>query len=201
MTDAATATDTQGTSATSMANRPRWVDLATDDPQAAQEFYSGLFGWRMDVSEDPQYGGYAMGMLGDRAAAGIGGKQDPNVPTVWSLYIGTDDIDDLAERVTQEGGTVVAPPFDVGDQGRMAVFQDPSGAFISAWQGQGAGNFTSDQDNAFGWAELNARNVQSVIPFYERLFGWTRRAATWDPTSLRTTSSRSMGPRSPERGR
>ena len=173
MTDSATTT--------SLANRPRWVDLATDDPQAAQEFYSSLFGWQMDVSDDPQYGGYAMAMLGDRAAAGIGGKQDPNAPTVWSLYIGTDDIDDLARRVGEAGGTVIAPPFDVGDQGRMAISQDPSGGFISAWQGQGAGSFTFDQDNAFGWAELNARNVQSVIPFYEQLFGWTNRSVEFDP--------------------
>lgn len=146
----------------SRVNRPRWVDLATDDPQAAQQFYGQLFGWQMDVTEDPQYGGYAMAMLGDGAAAGIGGKQDPNTPNVWSLYIGSDDLENLAERVTAKGGTVVVPPFEVGDQGRMAVFQDPGGAFISGWHGAGGGNFTTDEPGAFSWAELNARGVDAA---------------------------------------
>lgn len=158
-----------------MPNRPRWIDLATDDPQGAQQFYGQLFGWQMDVSDDPQYGGYAMGIIDGRAAAGIGGKQDPSQPTVWSLYIGTDDIEGLADRVTEEGGTVVAPPFEVGDQGRMAVFQDPAGGFISAWHGTQPGTFISDRPSCFSWAELNARDVTSVTPFYERLFGWTTR--------------------------
>lgn len=34
-----------------IANRPRWIDLATDDPQAAQQFYGQLFGWQMAVKE------------------------------------------------------------------------------------------------------------------------------------------------------
>jgi hypothetical protein len=158
-------------------NRPRWVDLATDDPRAAQRFYSDLFGWRMEVNDDPQYGGYAIGHIDAGQTAGIGGKQDPSQPSVWSLYIGSDDLDGLAGRFAESGGTVVAPPFDVGDQGRMAVFQDPSGASLSAWQGSGAGSFVSDVPGAFSWGELNARGVEAMVPFYERVFGWTTRVA------------------------
>jgi predicted enzyme related to lactoylglutathione lyase len=166
---------------TNLNNRPRWVDLATSDQKSAQEFYSALFGWRMDVSDDPQYGGYAMGMLGDRSTAGIGGTQDEAQPNAWSLYIGTDDIDALSAKIAEEGGTVVAPPFEVGDQGRMAVFQDPSGAFISAWQGVGAADFIANVPNAFGWAELWARGVDGAIPFYEKVFGWTTRTSDMAP--------------------
>lgn len=157
--------------------RARWVDLATDDPQAAQHFYSQLFGWRIEATDDPQYGGYAMGALDAGQTAGIGGKQDPSQPSVWALYIGTDDVDALARRFAEEGGTVAAEPFDVGDQGRMAVFQDPGGAFISAWQGSGAGSFVTDVPGAFSWAELNARGVEQIVPFYERVFGWTTRVS------------------------
>ena len=165
----------------SLNNRTRWIELATSDPEKAQEFYSQLFGWRMDVSEDPQYGAYAMAMLGERPTAGIGAKQDPNMPDAWSLYIGTDDIDGLAAKITDAGGTVIAPPFDVGDQGKMAVFQDPSGAFISAWQGVGAADFLYDANNSFGWAELTARGVQDALPFYEKVFGWKTQTSDYNP--------------------
>src|SRR5439155_19351145 len=124
----------------------------------------------------PQYGGYATAKLNGKDVGGIGPTQSPGQPTAWSLYIGTDDVDALAKKVSAAGGTVTAPPFEVGDQGRMAVFQDPSGAFISAWQGTRMGGFQTEGPNAFGWAELNARGVEKAIPFYQTVFGWTPKA-------------------------
>ena len=158
-------------------DKPAWVDLSSSDAQASRDFYSKVFGWKVEVNPDPQYGGYALAKLGDQDAAGIGPAQTPDTPTAWSVYIGTDDIDALAKRVQSAGGTVVAPPFDVGDQGKMAVFQDPSGAFISAWQGSRMGGFQTDAPNSFGWAELNARGIEKAIPFYTSVFGWTTRTS------------------------
>jgi hypothetical protein len=157
---------------TALRNKPAWVDLATSDAAAARDFYAKLFDWSMEVSEDPQYGGYATAKVGDRSAGGIGPKQNESAPTAWSLYIGTDDIDGLAQKVQAHGGTAVAQPFDVGDQGRMAVFQDPSGAFISAWQAAQMTHFVSSVTNVFGWAELNARGLDRAVDFYESVFGW-----------------------------
>src|SRR6185436_4149252 len=157
----------------SIANKPSWVDLSSDDAGASREFYAKLFGWNVEVNPDPQYGGYALARIGGKDAAGIGPKMDPNSPTAWSLYIGTEDVDALAKQVTSAGGTVIMAPFDVGDQGRMAVFQDPAGAFISAWQGTRMGGFQTNEPNSFGWAELNARGVDRALPFYTKVFGWT----------------------------
>ncbi|HEY5112876.1 MAG TPA: VOC family protein [Coriobacteriia bacterium] len=154
-------------------NKPVWVDLSSADPTASRAFYAGLFGWDVEVSADPQYGGYAVAKIGDKDVAGIGPTQSPEAPTAWMLYIGTSDAEDLAAQVRAGGGTVIAPPFDVGDQGRMAVFQDPSGAFISAWQPAGMNGFHTNAPNTFGWAELNSRGIEKAIPFYNHVFGWT----------------------------
>jgi predicted enzyme related to lactoylglutathione lyase len=156
-------------------NRPAWVDLSSPDPEASRNFYSQLLGWDIQVNPDPQYGGYSMATDAGVGVAGIGPKMDPNAPTAWALYIGTDDAAALAQRVTDNGGKVVAAPFDVGDQGKMAVFQDPSGAFFSTWQASGMRGFVSHQPGAFDWGELNARNVENVLPFYEKVFGWAER--------------------------
>jgi predicted enzyme related to lactoylglutathione lyase len=158
---------------TALTNRPAWIDLATSDAPAARDFYAKLFGWNLEVSEDPQYGGYATAKLGNASAGGIGPKQTAEIPTAWSMYIGTDNVDELAKRVQAAGGTVAAPPYDVGDQGRMAVFSDPSGAFISAWQPAQMSQFVAGKPNAFGWAELNARGLDRAVAFYETVFGWT----------------------------
>ncbi len=151
---------------------PVWVDLAANDAGAARAYYEKLFGWKVEVNPDPQYGGYGMAKVDGKDTAGIGPKQDPQQPSVWQLYIGTDDAAATAKKVEAAGGKVIAPPFDVGDQGRMAVFQDPVGAFISVWQPQNMGTFNSGQPGTFAWAELNARGIDQAKPFYMEVFGW-----------------------------
>ena len=158
-------------------NEPAWVDLASSDAEASRNFYSKLFGWQVEVNPDPQYGGYGLAKTGGQDAAGIGPKMDPNAPTAWNLYIGTDDIEELTSKVKAAGGTAIMEPFDVGEQGRMAVYQDPSGAFISAWQGTRMGGFQTDAPNSYGWAELNARGVEKALPFYQQVFGWATRTS------------------------
>jgi hypothetical protein len=160
---------------TAVVSKPVWIDLSSSDPGASREFYARVFGWDIAVSADPQYGGYAMATVGGKDVAGIGPTQSPGAPTAWMLYIGSPDAEALAAQVVAAGGTVVAPPFDVGDQGRMAVFQDPAGAFISAWQPTTMSGFQADAPNTFGWAELNSRDIDTVIPFYDRVFGWTHK--------------------------
>ena len=153
--------------------RPIWIDLASADPEGSRAFYSKVFGWHAEPSPDPAYGGYAVATLGGRDVAGIGPKMQPEAPSAWSIYIGTDDAQALADRVTSAGGSIVVPPMDVGDQGRMAVFQDPSGAFISAWQPGAMEGFAASGAGTFGWPELNARGIARAAAFYASLFGWT----------------------------
>ena len=162
MTDVATAT----------LNRPAWIDLAAKDAAAERLFYARLFDWDIEVNPDPQYGGYAIARIDGDDVAGIGPAMSPGQPTAWSLYIGSDDLGGLSKRITDAGGTVVMAPFDVGDQGRMAAYQDPSGAFISAWHGTRMGGFQTQGPNSFGWAEVNAHGVEKVVPFYQQVFGW-----------------------------
>ena len=172
------------------ANKPIWIDLASSDPAASREFYAKLFGWQVEVNPDPQYGGYALAKIGGKDVAGIGPKMMPEAPTAWSVYIGTTDAADLAKKVQAAGGKVVAPPMQVGDQGRMAVFQDPSGAFIGAWQPMAMGGFATGAPGSYRWAELNARGFDKARRVLRRRSsaGCPGRAR-WAKASHRTRSS------------
>jgi uncharacterized protein len=161
---------------TAVASKPIWVDLSSTDAAGSREFYAKLFGWAVEASPDPQFGGYAVAKIGDKDVAGIGPAQAPDQPSAWAVYIGSQDAEETARKVEAGGGTVVAPPFDVADQGRMAVFQDPTGAFISAWQPKSmAGAQLMGVANTFGWAELSSRGIDKAIPFYQEVFGWSAR--------------------------
>jgi uncharacterized protein len=161
--------------AVATSHKPIWIDLATQDAPASRDFYAKLFGWQIDVNPDPEYGGYARAVLDGQDVAGIGPAQSPDQPSSWSFYVGTGDASDSAAKVEAAGGRVIAPTFDVGDQGRMAVFQDPVGAFVSVWQPTKMGGFERQGENAFAWAELNARGRDDALSFYANVFGWALR--------------------------
>ena len=159
---------------TFVVNAPVWIDLSTTDPAAARDFYSKLFGWQAQPEADPNAGGYALARINGKDVAGIGGSQDPNAPPAWTVYIGTRDADATAKKIEAAGGKIVAPPFDVMDVGRMAVFQDPVGAFIALWQPKSMEGYQiSNSPGAFAWAELNARGIDKAKAFYTKVFGWS----------------------------
>src|SRR5207302_9851856 len=76
----------------------------------------------------------------------------------------------------EAGGKVIVEPMQVGPQGKMAVIQDPSGAFLGLWEpGQMKGAEVKQAPGAYGWAELNARGIDKAAPFYSKLFGWSEK--------------------------
>ena len=158
---------------TAVAHKPVWTDLSTSDAAAARDFYSKLFGWKVEVNPDPQYGGYALAKVGGKDVAGIGPKQMAEAPTAWSVYIGTADAADTVKKAEAAGGKVIVAPMDVGDQGKFAFIADPSGAVIGVWQAKNmSGARLIDAPNSMGWAELSSRGVAKAVPFYKKLFGW-----------------------------
>jgi uncharacterized protein len=152
---------------------PMWIDLATSDVKAASTFYGGLFGWVFN-SAGPDSGGYGMFTLKGKQVAGIGPQQDPKQqPPSWSMYVATADANATARKVKAAGGKVVAEPFDVMQAGRMGVFQDPAGAFFSVWQpGEHKGAEIANEDNAWGWSELNTNDITGAKAFYQKVFDW-----------------------------
>jgi len=152
---------------------PSWVDLASDDVAASAAFYGSLFGWEL-VSAGPDAGGYGMFTLDGTQVAGIGPKQDPAMPTVWTTYISVADAAATVAAVGEAGGGVVMPAMAVMDAGSMAIVADTAGAIFGLWQpGQHTGAGVVNAPGSLVWNELNIRDAAAVTPFYETVFGWT----------------------------
>jgi predicted enzyme related to lactoylglutathione lyase len=157
------------------AGTPCWVDLMTNDIAAAQEFYEHLFGWELMVG-GPESGGYVMAEIEGRPVAGLGPQppEDAGIPPVWTTYLATEDADATAAKITAAGGTVLAPPFDVLDVGRMAVAQDPTGGIFGIWQAKAnIGAELANVPNTLNWNELMTRDYQAAKDFYAAVFGYT----------------------------
>ena len=66
-----------------------------------------------------------------------------------------------------------APAFDVMDVGRMAVIQDPQGAFFMVWEPkQHIGASLVNAPGALAWNELATPDMDASAEFYRELFGW-----------------------------
>jgi predicted enzyme related to lactoylglutathione lyase len=155
-----------------------WADVNTTDQEGAKAFYSGLFGWE---AEDLPVGdgvSYSMMKLEGRNVAAISPQQqqqrDAGVPPLWNSYVTVESADAAAERAGQLGATVHAPPFDVMDAGRMAVIQDPQGAFFMVWEPrENIGAHLVNAPGALAWNELSSPDVDASARFYADLFGWS----------------------------
>jgi predicted enzyme related to lactoylglutathione lyase len=122
----------------------------------------------------PDSGGYRMCLLGGKPVAAFGAQTQPDMPPYWTTYISVSDADATAKAVETAGGTVVMAPFDIFDQGRMAVFADPTGAPFSVWQpNKFAGAGLVNEPGTFCWNELTTRRTDQAIVFYSDVFGWT----------------------------
>ena len=152
---------------------PCWVDLSVDDLPQARAFYGALFGWEIPDGA-PEAGGYLIAHLDGRTVAGIGPKPaGMPMPSAWTTYLAVEDADATAAKVTDAGGQVIAPVFDVLDAGRMAVLADPTGAVFAIWQAKshlGAGVY--NQPGAYVWNELHTRDYRSAQEFYRSVFGY-----------------------------
>src|SRR3954462_2711165 len=154
-----------------------WADVTTTDQDAAKRFYSGLFGWEPD--DQPVGDGvyYSMMRLDGRNVAAISPQpqQQPEAgrPSMWNSYVTVESADAAADRAAELGATVHAPPFDVMEVGRMAVIQDPQGAFFMVWEPrESIGAEFVNAPGALAWNELASPDPPESADFYGSLFGW-----------------------------
>lgn len=150
---------------------PSWVDLGAPDVPAAVEFYRQVFGWEAGDT-GPEGGGYQMLMKDGKYVAGLGPAMNPG-PPYWTTYISVSDADETARLIEKEGGTMVMPPMDVLDVGRMAIAQDPTGAFFALWQPrQHIGAQLVNEPGSLCWNELSTRDTAKAAAFYSAVFDW-----------------------------
>jgi predicted enzyme related to lactoylglutathione lyase len=154
---------------------PCWIDTSQPDPQAAAAFYRGLFGWESeDVMPAGSEGRYFIGRIrGGDVAAISSASPDAAGPPVWNTYIWVQNVDETASKVTEAGGQVLTPPFDVMEAGRMAVLADREGAAFCAWQaGSHRGAAVVNEAGSLNFNVLSTRDPQAAKEFYGAVFGW-----------------------------
>jgi len=109
-----------------------WNELLVNDVEVAGAFYTKLFGWQTA----PMPGGmpYTIFKKNEMFVGGMMKLPMPGVPPHWLNYVTVEACDVSAARITELGGKIMVPPFDIPNVGRIAVAQDPEGATFGIFQ-------------------------------------------------------------------
>ena len=159
-----------------IAGVPCWVDTSQPDPDAAADFYGGLFGWEF---EDAMPAGaparYLIARLRGGDVAAVSSQPEGAPPqAVWNTYIWVEDADEAAATAREAGGSVLSEPLEVMDAGRMAVLADLEGAAFCVWQArEHKGARVVNEPGSLNFNVLNTRDPAAAKRFYGALFGWT----------------------------
>lgn len=107
----------------------RWNELSTSDADGAVDFYTRHFGWtqqgEMDMGE---YGKYR---FVQKDGVGIGAimPRMPDMPvSLWTFYIGVDDIDRAAAAIKDNNGSILNGPMEIPGGEFALNGMDPQGA-------------------------------------------------------------------------
>src|SRR5688572_4119945 len=182
-TAAPTATDEPRSKAQSHEGDFIWYELMTSDPDAAVDFYSHVVGWTAADFSNPEIGDFRYIILsaGERGVAGLMAltdemKQQGGRPG-WLGVIAATDVDAMARRVTEAGGSVHKQPDDIPTVGRYTVVADPAGTVFELLAPLPMEQEPAPLDRTaignVGWHELYSSDGQEkAFQFYSRLFGW-----------------------------
>lgn len=157
-----------------------WYDLMTPDIVTASAFYSIVVGWSIADSGMPGMA-YSIIKAGDAEVGGMMGMPPGfDMPSMWTGYIRSGDVNADCRRAAEMGGTVCKEPEDIPGVGRFAVLADPGGATFNIFQPNST-ELRSDAPRRtpghVSWRDLSAADGAAAWDFYSGLFRWQKEDA------------------------
>lgn len=120
----------QGFEVVSEHGAPAWHELHTKEFAKSVDFYTEVFSWETEVVGDTDDFRYTQQVQNGEPFAGIMDASSflpEGVPSNWTVYFGSADVDATIALVQSLGGTVLEPAEDT-PFGRIAKVADPTGA-------------------------------------------------------------------------
>ena len=110
------------------------VELSTDNPGKAREFYAKVFSWSFEDSPSPVPGGtYTHIKVGEGTGGGLMKKAMAEAPNGWLPYVLVDSVDSTMKKAREHGAKIVLEKLTVPG-GTFGIFVDPTGATLGVWE-------------------------------------------------------------------
>ncbi|EGJ51179.1 VOC family protein [Desulfocurvibacter africanus] len=117
-----------------MAARVIHFEIPARDPERANAFYSGVFGWDVRKWEGPE--DYWLLTTGPDEEPGINGAIMPQIDQSATprVVVRVDSVDEATARVQNRGGRIAAPKMPIPGLGWFAYAEDPEGNLFGLFQ-------------------------------------------------------------------
>lgn len=117
-------------------------EIPADNTERARKFYSGVFGWKMNVMPEMEYTMVTTGPVDDQGmpkapghiGGGIGQRTGHLQHPVVTIMV--DEINDVEKVIEKHGGKMLQRKTAIGDgtMGHTAYFKDSEGNVIGLYQ-------------------------------------------------------------------
>ncbi|MFV0137472.1 VOC family protein [Streptomyces sp. HMX87] len=109
-----------------------WVELLTREPERAADFYTTVFGWRVNTAD--RYPQWSLGGADFGGMVAMDDKFPHEVPPHWLPYFAVEDVDAATADSVESGGVPLMVPTSLPDGPRIAVLRDPQGAMFGVYR-------------------------------------------------------------------
>jgi hypothetical protein len=110
-----------------MANKVVHFEVIGKDGKKLQEFYAGLFGWKIDANNPMNYG--LVGPDDAGIGGGVASSMDGSAGHL-TFYVEVDDLAAALKKAESLGGKTTMPPMEVPGGPEIAMFTDPEGHLV-----------------------------------------------------------------------
>jgi len=106
-----------------------WHEITTSDVAGSIAFYTGALDFGTMEMPMGEMGNYTMLTRDGVPVCGVT-QNHSGIGSHWATYLAVDDVDAKIAAVESLGAKVVVPAMDIPTIGRMAMIQDPQGAYL-----------------------------------------------------------------------
>lgn len=152
---------------------PCWLELVTEHPDTAMEFYQRVMGWEYEQRKDSEGQPYYVALLVGEPVGAIrpAARSLPD----WTVYLATGDLVALVKMSDLLGGHTIDNAHNVPRVGMKAVIEAPAGGEFGAIQLAPDWGFTAGVPNSLVWAEFITHLAPQADQYFGELFGFTGR--------------------------
>lgn len=104
-------------------------EIHAQDAKRLHDFYTGLFGWRVNANNPMNYGTVNTGSKSG-AQGGIAQRNEQSPATNVTFYVEVKDLQMHLAKAESLGGRVVMPVTEIPNMVTMAMFSDPEGNIV-----------------------------------------------------------------------
>jgi hypothetical protein len=109
-----------------MGNPVVHFEVIGKDGKKLRDFYSGIFGWKIEANNPMNYGIVS----NEDTGGGIGGGVGQGDSTSVTFYVAVDDPQACLDKIESMGGRTVQPVTEIPGMVILAQFADPEGNVV-----------------------------------------------------------------------